>query len=201
MLQLMSMVSLPLESELVDNGQALEPAAIIGLVKDKIPSPNKDTTATAWPRTGSRRQQLDVRWYSGSSTGSVSPPDRHVVRWWRTHCAGTSHSANALPGSPLSDVDALQHADIERLFCYHFLQISVIPLQLPQAPGFQHIHATRHGIPVVKWLFPAAELASKIRERIPGFGLMQYPDDLFVYKSLAFHKGLLVWETLKQKVD
>jgi hypothetical protein len=47
MLQLMSMVSLPLESELVDNGQALEPAAIIGLVKDKIPSPNKDTTATA----------------------------------------------------------------------------------------------------------------------------------------------------------
>src|SRR3569623_1209503 len=81
----------------------------------------------------------------------------------------------------------LEYLDIQRLVRHQPLQALVFLLQLFQPPRLRHLQAAVFAPPLVKRHIRDAVLAAQIDDLHPGFGFLQYPDDLLLTEPLLLH--------------
>src|SRR5690606_20744799 len=89
--------------------------------------------------------------------------------------------------SPFLSHEILQRNVIEHRIGQHALQLGVLILQSPQAPGLRHLHAAKLRFPLVDAGVANTVLAAQIGDRNSSLVFLQNADDLLFREAAALH--------------
>ena len=82
------------------------------------------------------------------------------------------------PGLPVFSQHILQHPVIQREFPHETLQLSVLPLQRPEALDIRDLHTPKLPTPAIQDLFVDIVLTAHLSDAVQRLGLMQNPNNL-----------------------